>query len=71
VVLAGLSDRARVLDAGTDGNPVKATPLYEHVYLDGRSWQWSHYLVQAGTESVTFEPLYEVKDERYTVYFRH
>lgn len=65
VVLAALTDKAPQLA------PQGAlTPQYEHLYADGREWQSGHFFArdQQGAALVV-EPLYEVADENYCVYF--
>lgn len=64
VVLAALCDEEPAL--------VRDTPLvpqYEHVYENGRDWQAAHYLAHTNQGTVRLEPLYEVADETYSVYF--
>lgn len=45
------------------------TPRYEHQYVEGRDWLSRHFLVRAPRGSIAVEPLYEVADETYSVYF--
>ncbi len=45
------------------------TPQYEHQYVDGSPWQSGHFLVQTRQGTVPCEPLFEIADEHYCVYF--
>lgn len=69
VVLGGLTDKETSLLMPSASAPIPATPMYEHQYSPLGEWQSSHYLVRGRNESITFKPLYEITDERYTVYF--
>lgn len=69
-----LLDGPVVLAALTDQEPELAskrliTPQYEHQYVEGRDWLSDHFLVRTARGSVAVEPLYEIADETYTVYF--
>lgn len=69
-----LVDGPVVLGALTAEEPTLATPesivvQHEHQYVDGRDWQFGHYLVATRRGSVKVKPLYEIADEVYTVYF--
>jgi hypothetical protein len=65
VVLAGLCDEERTL-RGDKGNP-ETLLIPDHE----REWSiWKGWYRAAGQErGIRFLPLYEVRDERYTVYF--
>jgi len=64
VVLAALDEGEPVLSADAS-----IQPKYEHVYLSGRQWQSGHYLVDTQEGRVSLVPIYEIEDERYSVYF--
>jgi len=64
VVLAALTGQEpELVSRGT------ITPQYEHQYVDGRDWLSGHFLVRTARGSVAVEPLYEIADEIYSVYF--
>lgn len=44
-------------------------PQYQHEYVDGRDWRRSHYWVPTSQGRVEVEPLFDISDETYTVYF--
>jgi len=64
VVLAALTDHEPELIAME-----AITPQYEHQYVEGRDWLSGHFLVRTPRGSVAVEPLYEIADETYSVYF--
>jgi len=64
VVLGALTDREPEL-SGKD----PMTPQYEHQYVEGRDWQSGHYLARTTQGTVAVEPVYEIADEAYCVYF--
>jgi len=66
VVLAALSDQEQELS--TKGKDA-ITPQYEHQYVEGRDWQSGHFLVRTRQGTVAVEPLYEIADRNYSVYF--
>jgi DUF1680 family protein len=64
VVLAALTDQEPEL---ADADAI--TPQYEHQYIEGRDWQASHFLARTRQGTVAVEPVYEIADESYSVYF--
>lgn len=64
VVLAGLTETEPELAADA-----QITPMLEHLYADGRTWQTSHYLIRTTRGTVEVRPLHEIADEKYTLHF--
>jgi uncharacterized protein len=64
VVLAALTDKEPELLAKD-----AITPQYEHQYAEGRNWQSGHFLVRTRQGTLTVQPLYEISDANYCVYF--
>jgi uncharacterized protein len=64
VVLAALTDKEPELLAKDS-----ITPQYEHQYVEGRDWQSGHFLVRTRQGTLTVQPLYEIADANYCVYF--
>jgi len=64
-VLAGLCDEERALVGDKDDPRTLLTPDNEREW---GSWQ-SGYRTQHQARNIRFTPLYEVIDQRYTVYF--
>ncbi|MGN1204102.1 MAG: beta-L-arabinofuranosidase domain-containing protein [Lachnospiraceae bacterium] len=68
IVLAGLCDRDCGL-YGADGDALSILEQScEHTY-SAFPWKQSTYHTRMQPENMTFIPLYEITDERYTVYF--
>ncbi|MDC7239108.1 MAG: glycoside hydrolase family 127 protein [Spirochaetales bacterium] len=65
VVLAALCDREVKLD-----NKLRLTPCREHQYVGGQEWLEGHYLLDTDEGSIGVMPLYQVKDQVYSIYFR-
>lgn len=64
VVLAALTATEPELSAHA-----AIVPQYEHEYIEGRNWRRGHYWVSAAGGTVAVEPLYDIVDETYSVYF--
>jgi DUF1680 family protein len=64
IVLAAVSTTEPTLAKDAD-----ITPVYEHIYMNGRDWQYAHYLAHTPTGTVELKPLYEIVDEAYSLYF--
>lgn len=67
IVLAGITDTDKGLCTGQDVNDV-LIPFKEHTY-DAFPWQQSTYVTKNQPENFRFKPLYDVIDEKYTIYF--
>lgn len=68
IVLAGLTDR----DCGLSGtSPEEIFALRtEHTY-GTFVWKQNNYVTRKQPVNIEFKPLYDIKDEQYTVYFTH
>ena len=68
VVLAGLTDA----DRGLKGDPEKPETMFdrrcEHTYTT-YIWKQNTYVTKDQPVNFEFKPLYEIMDEKYTVYF--
>ncbi len=69
IVLAALSDIERVIDADIENIEDSLSPQYEHTY-EIFPWKQSCYRTKNQIENFDFIPLYEVTEERYTIYNR-
>lgn len=68
IVLAGLTSDVDVIYGDFD-NPVDfLSPVSEHTY-DTYIWLQNNYRTKKQPRSIKFVPLYDVKDEAYTIYF--
>ncbi len=67
IVLAAISDIERVIDCDLDNIDKTLAPQYEHTY-EVFPWRQSFYRTKNQLENFNFIPLYEVTDERYTIY---
>jgi len=65
VVMAGLCEGETVLHVDPRRPEAALMPVYE---LEWYRWRPS-YRTQVRPQGIRFQPLYEIKDERYTVYF--
>ncbi len=68
VVLAGLCEGEKKLDIDINRPENFLLPQTEHTY-ETFPWMQSHFRTTGQQENLEFVPLYEVKDEAYTVYF--
>ena len=68
VVLAGMTEKDGGIYGDINGCNGVLMPLKEHIYTSS-PWKESHYLTRRQPENFEFMPLYEIQDERYTVYF--
>lgn len=68
VVLAGLCDRDCGIAMDKDNPESALSYVTEHTY-DTFPWQQSTYRTIGQSEDITFVPLYDISDERYTIYF--
>lgn len=69
-----LLDGPIVLAAICDAEPrllknTKITPMYEHLYVEGREWQNGHFIAQTASGAVILKPVYEIADDAYSIYF--
>lgn len=69
VVLAGLTDGDTPLSFDARNPAGMLKPQCEHIY-SSFSWKQSTYTTRNQQRNFTFIPLYEITDERYTVYFQ-
>ncbi|MBQ5852422.1 MAG: glycoside hydrolase family 127 protein [Lachnospiraceae bacterium] len=67
IVLAGICDSDKGLFMSDDIEKV-LVPFKEHTY-DTFPWQQSTYMTTSQPENFRFQPLYDVLDEKYTLYF--
>ena len=65
VVLAGLCDEERTLHGDKDHPETLLIPDHEREWSTWKGW----YRAAGQARGIRFMPLYEVRDERYTVYF--
>ena len=65
VVLAGLCDEERTLHGDKDHPETLLIPDHEREWSTWKGW----YRTAGQARGIRFVPLYEVRDERYTVYF--
>lgn len=68
VVLAGLCDKDRGIYMEKDSPESALAYTTEHTY-DTFPWQQSVYRTRDQPENFEFVPLYDITDEKYTVYF--
>ncbi len=68
VVLAGICDKEITLKGDSKKPETILMPEYEHEYKIV-SWKQSHYRTINQAMNIEFMPLYEIADERYTIYF--
>lgn len=68
IVLAGICDDDRKLYGDANKPYEYIVPQYEHTYKIF-PWKQGTYKTQNQTQNIEFMPLYEVTDEKYTVYF--
>ncbi len=68
IVLAGICDREINLRGDIKEPETILMPEYEHEY-ELVSWKQSHYRTVNQDSNIEFMPLYEVVDQRYTIYF--
>lgn len=68
IVLAGITDNDEFLKGDYKNPESILTREYEHEYKIF-PWKQSHYITINQENNIRFIPLYEVADERYTIYF--
>ncbi|MCX7985473.1 MAG: glycoside hydrolase family 127 protein [Bacteroidales bacterium] len=68
IVLAGIIDKEVTLKGDVNKPETMLTREYEHEYKIF-PWKQSHYITVGQPQSIRFVPLYEITDERYTIYF--
>jgi len=68
IVLAGISDNDPCLKGDATNAESILTREYEHEYKIF-PWKQSHYRTINQSANIRFVPLYEIADERYTIYF--
>jgi DUF1680 family protein len=68
IVLAGITDNDQYLKGDVDNPQTILTREYEHEYKVF-PWKQSHYRTVNQQVNFRFIPLYEISDERYTIYF--
>jgi hypothetical protein len=68
IVLAGICEKEIILKGDTKKSETILMPEYEHQYKIF-PWKKSHYRTVHQDRNIKFMPLYEVVDERYTIYF--
>lgn len=68
IVLAGLCDEERRLIGDNSHKEKIFSPRYEHTYRDF-PWKQNTYKTCGQIKNIEFIPLYEVTDQKYTVYF--
>lgn len=68
IVLAGICDGERKLYCDKDQIEEVLIPQYEHTYSIF-PWKQGNYKTLNQPQNINFIPLYDVTDERYTVYF--
>ena len=69
VVLAGLQEKEVALNIDARNPEESFIPQKDHVYSKPWRWQWGHYKTTGQNPNIYFKPLFEICDERYTVYF--
>jgi len=68
IVLAGMCDKEITIQGDGRKPEDLLMPEYEHEYKL-ESWKQSHYRTVQQEKNIEFIPLYEVVDQRYTIYF--
>lgn len=68
VVLAGICNEERELKGDKEKPEEILIPQYEHTY-EAFPWKQSNYKTIHQPQNIDFIPLYDVTDEKYTVYF--
>ena len=68
VVLAGITDRETLLKGDVNSPETILSREYEHEYKIF-PWKQSHYVTVNQPSNIRFVPLYEIADEKYTIYF--
>ena len=68
IVLAGLTADVDVIYGDFDNPGDFMSPVSEHTY-DTYIWLQNNYRTKKQPRSIKFVPLYDVKDEAYTIYF--
>ena len=68
IVLAGLTADVDVIYGDFDNPGDFLSPVSEHTY-DTYIWLQNNYRTKKQPRSIKFVPLYDVKDEAYTIYF--
>lgn len=68
IVLAGLTDEVDVISGDFDNPSEFLDPVTEHAY-DIFVWLQNNYRTKRQPKAIKFMPLYDVKDEAYTLYF--
>ena len=68
IVLAGLTDEVDVISGDFDNPSEFLDPVTEHAY-DIFVWLQNNYRTKRQSKTIKFMPLYDVKDEAYTLYF--
>lgn len=68
IVLAGLTSDVDVIYGDFDNPGDFLSPVSEHTY-DTYIWLQNNYRTKKQPRSIKFVPLYDVKDEAYTIYF--
>ena len=70
IVLAGLTDDVDTISGDFDAPADFLDPVTEHVY-DTFVWLQNNYRTKKQQKSIKLIPLYDVKDEKYTLYFEN
>ena len=68
IVLAGLTSDVDVISGDFENPGDFLSPVSEHTY-DTYIWLQNNYRTKKQPRSIKFVPLYDVKDEAYTIYF--
>lgn len=70
IVLAGLTDDVDTISGDFDNPDDFLDPVTEHAY-DTFVWLQNNYRTKKQQKSIKLIPLYDVKDEKYTLYFEN
>ncbi len=68
IVLAGICDNEVALESGKNDPANLLKPEYHQKYV-GTHWTQSHYRTTGQPQNIRFVPLYEIGDEKYSIYY--